>query len=438
MEDTPILKLLLKLSPPVMLALLIQSVYNIVDSYFVAKFSGDGLTALSIIYPIQLLMLALATGTGAGVNILISRMDGVGDTKSQNDVVKSGMFLGVVNFIVFALFGLLSIKGYYNISSNIDGVRREGIMYGQIILSFSFGMFLEANCTKMLQAKGNMVVPTIAQIIGAVINVILDPILIFGKFGFPQMGIKGAGVATVIGQWVTMIIVLLNVLKYYKFKGSIDLKSCVKIYKFGVPSIILQSLYTFYIVGLNLVLKLFTEDAVAVLGIYYKLQTFFFIPLTGLQQVIVPVVSYNYGAEKYKRVKQTLWYSVGIACSVMFVGIIMFMVFPRELISIFSQQENVLNIGSSALRIISISFIPAGFVLMFIVYCQGVNRGGYSILLTVLRQVILFVPLAWLFHYKGLFYVWFTFPATEIITALMSFYLYFVREKRSKKSLTLQ
>ena len=155
----------------------------------------------------------------------------------------------------------------------------------------------------------------------------------------------------------------------------------------------MQSLYTFYIVGLNLVLKLFTEDAVAVLGIYYKLQTFFFIPLTGLQQVIVPVVSYNYGAEKYKRVKQTLWYSVGIACSVMFVGIIMFMVFPRELISIFSQQENVLNIGSSALRIISTSFIPAGFVLMFIVYCQGVNRGGYSILLTVLRQVILFVPL---------------------------------------------
>ena len=257
MEDTPILKLLLKLSPPVMLALLIQSVYNIVDSYFVAKFSGDGLTALSIIYPIQLLMLALATGTGAGVNILISRMDGVGDTKSQNDVVKSGMFLGVVNFVVFALFGLMSIKGYYNISSNIEGVRKEGIMYGQIILLFSFGMFLEANCTKMLQAKGNMIVPTIAQIVGAVINVILDPILIFGKFGFPQMGIKGAGIATVIGQWVTMIIVLINVLKYYKFKGSIDLKSCVKIYKFGIPSIILQSLYTFYIVGLNLVLKLF-------------------------------------------------------------------------------------------------------------------------------------------------------------------------------------
>ena len=428
MEDTPILKLLLKLSPPVMLALLIQSVYNIVDSYFVAKFSGDGLTALSIIYPIQLLMLALATGTGAGVNILISRMDGLGDTKSQNDVVKSGMFLGAVNFVVFALFGLLSIKGYYNIYSNIEGVRKEGIMYGQIILLFSFGMFLEANCTKMLQAKGNMVVPTIAQIVGAVINVILDPILIFGKFGFPQMGIRGAGIATVIGQWVTMVIVLVNVLKYYKFKGHIDLKSCVKIYKFGIPSIILQSLYTFYIVGLNLVLKLFTEDAVAVLGIYYKLQTFFFIPLTGLQQVIVPVVSYNYGAEKYKRVKQTLWYSVGIACSVMLVGIIMFMVFPRELISI----------GSSALRIISTSFIPAGFVLMFIVYCQGVNRGGYSILLTVLRQVILFVPLAWLFHYKGLFYVWFTFPATEIITLLMSFYLYFVREKRSEKSLTLQ
>ena len=335
-----------------------------------------------------------------------------------------------MNFVIFAVFGLLSLRGYYAISSDSIGVRQEGVTYGRIILLFSFGMFLEANCTKMLQAKGNMIVPTLAQIVGAVINVILDPILIFGKFGFPQLGIGGAAIATVIGQWVTMCIVLINVLKYYKFRGKIDFKNCIRIYKFGVPSIILQSLYTFYIVGLNLVLKLFTEDAVAVLGIYYKLQTFFFIPLTGLQQVIVPVVSYNYGAGKIKRVSQTLWYAVAIACSVMFVGIVMFMVFPRELISIFSQQENVLDIGSSALRIISTSFIPAGFVLMFIVYCQGVNRGGYSILLTVLRQVILFVPLAWLFHYKGLFYVWFTFPATEIITALMSFYLYFVRDKK--------
>jgi len=202
MEDTPIIKLLLKLAPPVMLALFIQSIYNIVDSYFVSQYSAEGLTALSIICPIQLLMTALATGTGAELNILISRMDGEGKTDIQHHIVKNGILTGIFNSLIFVIFGTLFIGIYYHISSNSDLVRIEGIQYAKIISLFSFGMFIEASCTKILQAKGNMFLPMYAQIVGAITNVILDPILIFGKFGFPMLGIQGAAIATIIGQWL--------------------------------------------------------------------------------------------------------------------------------------------------------------------------------------------------------------------------------------------
>ena len=259
MGDTPIGKLLLKLSPPVMLALLIQSIYNIVDSYFVSQYSLSGLTALSIIFPIQLLMTALGTGTGTGLNILISRMDGNGETTRQRDVVKSGLYLGVLNFLIFTCIGMLLIGGYYNISSNQPAVRAEGIQYAQIIFLGSFGLF-----------------------------------------GAPELGVAGAAIATIMGQWAAMLITLKAVIRTYDVRGKFRFKDCIQIYQSGFPSIIMQSLYTLYIVGLNLILKQFTEDAVTVLGIYYKLQTFFFIPLMGLQQVIVPVISFNYGAQNNK------------------------------------------------------------------------------------------------------------------------------------------
>lgn len=297
MGDTPIGKLLLKLSPPVMLALLIQSIYNIVDSYFVSRYSLSGLTALSIIFPIQLLMTALGTGTGTGLNILISRMDGNGDTIDQGNVVKSGLCLGVVNFLVFTSLGMLLIGSYYDISSNQISVQAEGIRYARIIFWGSFGLFMESNCTKLLQAKGNMIIPMLVQVVGAVINIICDPILILGLGGVPKLGVAGAAIATIIGQWAAMFITLRAVLKTYNIRGKFQLTDCVQIYQSGFPSIIMQLLYTLYIVGLNLILKLFTEDAVTVLGIYYKLQTFFFIPLLGLQQVIVPIISFNYGAK---------------------------------------------------------------------------------------------------------------------------------------------
>ena len=429
MGDTPIGKLLLKLSPPVMLALLIQSVYNIVDSYFVSRYSLTGLTALSIIFPIQLLMTALGTGTGTGLNILISRMDGNGETAPQRGVVKSGLYLGVLNFLIFACIGMLLIDGYYNMSSDQPAVRAEGIQYAQIIFLGSLGLFMESNCTKLLQAKGNMVTPMLAQVAGAVINLVFDPIFIFGLFGTPELGVTGAAIATIMGQWTAMLITLKAVFRTYDVRGKFRFKDCVQIYQSGFPSIVMQSLYTLYIVGLNLILKQFTEDAVTVLGIYYKLQTFFFIPLMGLQQVIVPVISFNYGAQNYKRAKDTLRYSIMISGGVMVLGTLIFMMFPKELIAIFSDNFSILSIGTPALRIISVSFVPASLAMMFTVYFQGTNQGQNSISITVLRQIILLVPLAWLFHFAGLNYVWLTFPVTEVIAMCCCLFLFSKSQK---------
>lgn len=421
MEKTPISKLLLKLSPPVMFALLIQSAYNIVDSFFVSKYSSEGFAALAIIFPIQLLMTALSTGTGTGLNILISRMDGDGDTTYQNDTVISGLFLGVLNYLLFAAVGMFFLNGYFGISSDNGIVQTQGIIYSRIVFLCSFGLFIEAICTKLLQAKGNMFVPMVAQVIGAIINIILDPILIFGLLGSPELGIAGAAIATIIGQIAAMGITVWAVCKTYTLNGKIRLQRCIQIYKNGLPSITMQSLYTLYIVGLNMILKQFTEDAVTVLGIYYKLQTFFFIPLMGLQQVIVPIISFNYGAKNEERVKKTLAYSIGISTVVMSVSTLVFWLFPNELISIFSTSKAINDIGAIALRFISISFIPAGFAMMFTVYFQGVDRGKSSIFITVLRQIILLVPLAWIFHFAGLNYVWLTFPVTEIVAMLCCF-----------------
>ena len=271
MENISVSKLLFKMSPPVMLALLIQSIYNIADSFFVARYSTEGLTALSIIYPVQLLITALATGTGAGVNILISRLDGRGETEAQHHIIKNGLFLNTVHFLLFAFAGNVLANAYFSISTGNAVVKAQGIIYSKIVFSGSFGLFTESICTKILQARGNMIIPMIAQVTGAVVNIILDVILIFGAGHIPAMGITGAAIATVIGQWVAMVITLLAVMKKYSLRGRLKGDACKQIYANGSGSIITQSLYTIYIVGLNMILKTFTEDAVTVLGIYYKI-----------------------------------------------------------------------------------------------------------------------------------------------------------------------
>lgn len=421
MTTSPISKLLLKLSPPVMLALLIQSVYNVVDSFFVARYSSAGLTALSIIFPMQLLMTAIATGTGAGVNLLISRMDGAGERKKQSTVMVSGLILNVFNFLIFALIGIFFSTPYLHISSADSTVRELGITYMKIVFTGSIGLFTESICTKILQARGNMTLPMIAQVLGAVINVILDPVLIFGRFGLPKMGIAGAAVASVIGQFAAMVVTLAAVLKSYDIKFNFSLKTCVSIYQNASGSIVTQSLYTLYIIGLNMILKLFTEDAVTVLGIYYKIQSFFFIPLLGFQQVLLPLISNNFGARQTKRIKQIVKLSVIISSVLMCAAMIIFLIFPRQLLSIFSSKGELINIGIYAFRVISLSFVPAGITIVITSYLQGIAQIKSSVIVIILRQVILLVPVAYLLHFISLNAVWWTFPITEFISALVCF-----------------
>ena len=418
MENISVSKLLLKMSPPVMLALLIQSIYNIADSFFVARYSTEGLTALSIVYPVQLLITALATGTGAGVNILISRLDGRGETEAQHDIIKSGLFLNMFHFLIFAFVGNILANAYFSLSTGNAVVKAQGIIYSRIIFSGSFGLFIESICTKILQARGNMMIPMIAQVTGSVVNILLDIMLIFGIGHIPALGIRGAAIATVIGQWLAMVITLLAVMKKYSLRGTCKPEFCKQIYANGIGSIVTQSLYTIYIVGLNMILKIFTEDAVTVLGIYYKIQSFFFIPLLGFQQVLLPLFSYHYGAGDRHRNRNILKCAMTFSAAIMAVATGIFLLFPEKLVQIFSMESTILAIGKYAFPVISISFVFAGLTIVITSYLQGIAHIKSSLFIIVLRQIVLLIPLAWVFHFIGLNAVWWTFPVTEIIASM--------------------
>ena len=431
-ENISVPKLLLKMSPPVMLALLIQSIYNIADSFFVAKYSPEGLTALSIVYPVQLLITALATGTGAGVNILISRLDGRGEKEEQHHVIKSGLFLNIFHFILFAFVGNMLANSYFSISTGNAVVKAQGVLYSRIIFSGSLGLFTESICTKILQARGNMMIPMIAQVTGSVVNIVLDVILIFGAGRIPALGITGAAIATVIGQWAAMAITLLAVMKKYSLRGTFKLEACKQIYANGIGSIVTQSLYTIYIVGLNMILKVFTEDAVTVLGIYYKIQSFFFIPLLGFQQVLLPLFSYHYGSGDSRRNREILKYSMLFSISIMAVATGIFFLFPEKLIQIFSKQPAIMSIGKYAFPVISISFIFAGLTIVITSYLQGIEHIKASLLIIVLRQIVLLVPLAWIFHYVSLNAVWWTFPVTEVIASMTGIFIILALQRQDR------
>ena len=430
MENISVSKLLLKMSPPVMLALLIQSIYNIADSFFVARYSTEGLTALSIVYPVQLLITALATGTGAGVNILISRLDGRGETEAQHDIIKSGLFLNMFHFLIFAFVGNILANAYFSLSTGNAVVKAQGIIYSRIIFSGSFGLFIESICTKILQARGNMMIPMIAQVTGSVVNILLDIMLIFGIGHIPALGIRGAAIATVIGQWVAMVITLLAVMKKYSLRGTCKPEFCKQIYANGIGSIVTQSLYTIYIVGLNMILKIFTEDAVTVLGIYYKIQSFFFIPLLGFQQVLLPLFSYHYGAGDRHRNRNILKCAMTFSAAIMAVATGIFLLFPEKLVQIFSMESTILAIGKYAFPVISISFVFAGLTIVITSYLQGIAHIKSSLFIIVLRQIVLLIPLAWVFHFMGLNAVWWTFPVTEIIASMTGILIIVILHKQ--------
>ncbi len=416
-------RVLLKLAPPVMLAQLIQALYNIVDSLFVANYSQSGLTALSIIYPIQLLMIALAVGTGVGINTVMAARLGSGRRAEADEYAGVGTPLAVALWAVFAAVCWAIMPAYAKMSTSTPEVIEDVVAYGRIVCVFSFGLFLESVWTKIHQADGNMKRPMIAQIVGALTNIALDPLLIFGLFGLPEMGISGAAVATVIGQIVAALVVMkkgvrkppeLN--KFPKHIGTI--------YRLGTPNILMQSAYTLYIFGLNLILATFSDQAVTVLGLYYKWQTIIFIPLGSMQTCIVPVISFNYAARNIDRCRKTLSTSMIFGMALLSIGTLCFEFIPSELLHVFSQDELVISIGINAFRIIGISFIPLVSSLTFPVFFQAVGSSAKSSMLTVIRTVFLFVPLAFLFSRFGLDYFWLTFPVTDSITSIVGFVLY--------------
>ena len=418
-----IMHILLRLAPPVMAAQLIQALYNIIDSFFIGRYSEAGLRALSIIYPLQLLMLALAVGTGVGINTLIPYFMGLGEEKEAKEVAGTAALIGLGNWIVFATICFFIMLGFARMSTNSAEVIRQVTIYGRIVCVFSFGLFLESMWTKVLQAEGDMVTPTVAQILGAITNIVLDPILIFGMFGLPEMGITGAAIATVCGQIIAALVVMKK--GYRKSpKLSVYPRYVRRIYVCGFPNILMQSAYTFYIFGFNLILKQFSDQAVTVLGLYYKWQSIFFIPLGAMQTCIVPVLSYNYASARYDRCKKTLLDAVLLGMALMAVGTLCFETIPGQLLSFFSKDPLVIEIGTVAFRWIGLSFLPLVTSLIYPVYFQAIGAWGKSSMLTIVRTVFLFVPLGWLLAHFGLHTFWMTYPLTEVITTTTGYLLY--------------
>ena len=416
-------KILLKIAPPVMLAQLIQALYNIVDSLFVGRYAESGLTALSIIYPIQLLMMALAIGTGVGINTAMAARFGVGKRETAREFAGIGTPLAGVLWILFAAVTWLLMPAYANLSSPSTEVVAEVVIYGRIVCVFSFGLFFESIWTKILQAQGDMKTPMAAQILGAVTNMVLDPLLIFGLFGLPELGIAGAAVATVMGQVVAALVVMGKAYQKAPAK-EVYLRRISEIFRLGIPNILMQSAYTFYIFGLNLILSGFSDQAVTALGLYYKWQTFFFIPLSAMQTCIVPIVSFNYAARRIHRCKMTRITAVLFGVALMAVGTFCFETIPAPMLRVFTSNEQVVEIGSLGFHFIGVSFIPMVTSLVFPVFFQAVGAAVKSSLLTVVRTVVLFVPLGALFAQFGLEWFWLTFPVTETLTSLLGFVYY--------------
>ncbi len=415
-------RILLKMAPPVMLAQLIQALYNIIDSFFVGKYSEEGLTALSIIYPLQLLMIALAVGTGVGINTVMAARLGAGESEKADEYAGVGTPLAAVLWIIFAAVCYAIMPLYAQTQTSSPVVAAEVVTYGRIVCVFSFGLFFESVWTKALQARGDMKTPMIAQIAGAVTNIILDPLLIFGMAGFPETGIAGAAIATVAGQAVAALVVMKK-----GFKKSPSIKKypayIANIFRLGLPNILMQSAYTLYIFGLNTILATFSDDAVTVLGLYYKWQTFFFIPLGAMQTCIVPIISFNYAARNIQRCKKTLNTAIIFGAGLMLLGTLCFLLIPEPMLRFFSSEEEVIRIGINAFHIIGMSFIPLAASLTYPVLFQAVGASLKSSLLTIIRTVVLFVPLAYIFSRFGLDYFWLTYPVTDGIVAITGFFM---------------
>lgn len=417
-------KILRKLAPPVMLALLIQALYNIVDSFFVGLYSVDGLTALSVIFPVQFVAIALAVGTGVGVNTYMARKYAQGNVQDADNAAGTGMVLEVLTWAVFAIVCYAFMRPYVLTSATAEAAIAAAVTYGNIVCVGSIGLFLEGCWTKVQQAEGNMRVPMVAQIVGAVLNIALDPLLIFGWGCVPALGVAGAAYATVAGQVAAAVITYFHGYRRPPFKLAAFCHYAGRIYYYGYASILMQASCTVYIVFLNVILASFSDAAVTVLGLYYKMQTFFFIPLFGLMTCIVPILSFNYARRAYTRCRETVRQSCYISAVFMLLGFICFVFLPHQVIGIFSDDAAVHKIGGVAFPIIGASFFSAVFSLMMPIVFQALGFGRTSTLLGLTRQIFTLMPSFWLLSLIGLNYTWLAFPFSETVAGAIGFYLY--------------
>ena len=424
----PIGRLLASMAIPMMLSMLVQALYNVVDSVFVSRISENALNAVSLAFPLQNLMIAVGAGTAVGINALLSRSLGEKKQEMADRAAGTGIFLSLCNAVSFALIGIFLSRAFFmSQAKSVPEIVEMGTAYTRICLGLSVGLFCQFCFERLLQSTGRTVLAMATQMIGAVINIVLDPVFIFGLCGMPRLGVTGAAVATVLGQFVgALLAILLNLKRNPDIHIRLrlirpDRRVAKEIYRVGVPSIVMQSIGSVMTFGMNKILFVFTPTATAVFGAYFKIQSFIFMPVFGLNNGMLPIISYNYGAARMDRVKRTVKLTICTAVCIMTAGFAVFQLAPATLLALFDASAEMTAIGVPALRIISISFLLAGFCIISGSVCQAIGNPLYSMVVSICRQLVVLLPAAWLLAQTGrLELVWWSFPIAEIASVTLS------------------
>ena len=434
----PVPKLLMNMALPMIISMLVQALYNIVDSIYVSQVSESAVTALSLAFPVQNLQVGFAVGLGVGVNSLLSKSLGQKNQEAADRAAGNGILLELIAVVLFVLFGLFGVRRYFSMQSQVAETVESGIAYTRICCVFTMGMFVEILGERLLQATGRTVHSMIVQATGAIINIILDPIFIHGRFGIPAMGVAGAAVATVIGQWIGACLCI-----FFNLRYNSDIRFSWRFLKpkagtvgpilaVGVPAIVMNAIGSVMNFGMNQILQSFQETATGVFGIYYKLQSFFFMPLFGMNSATISIIAFNYGAKKPDRIVKTLRWACGIAVGIMLAGLLAFQLAPGLLLGLFNPSEDFLAIGTSALRIISFHFPVAAFCIILGACFQALGNGIYSTIVSLCRQLFVLLPVAYLLSLTGdVHNVWWAFPVAEIASGFVTALL-FTRIYRQK------
>lgn len=423
----PVGKLLVNMALPMIISMLVQALYNIVDSVYVSQVSESAVTALSLAFPVQNMQIGFAVGVGVGVNALLSQSLGRKDQESVNWAAGQGVFLALVATALFMLFGFFGVRPYYTMQSTVAETVEGGIAYTSICCIFTVGIFIQVLCERLLQSTGRAMQTMILQGTGAIINIILDPVFIHGWWGMPRMGVAGAAVATVIGQCTGAVLgIYLNlrhnpeVQLHVKFMKP-NWKVIAPILEVGIPSVVMNGIGSVMNFGMNQILQGFNEVATGVFGIYYKLQSLFFMPLFGINNATISILAYNYGARKPKRIVHTLKLATAVAVCIMLVGLAVFQLLPQALLGIFNPTEEFLAIGVKALRILCLPFPVAAICISLGASFQALGKGSYSTVVSLCRQLIVLLPVAYLLSLTGdVNNVWWSFPIAEIMSALVT------------------